>query len=105
MNLEAIGFRVLVKTDVIEDKVDCGEGKIIYKPQQVVDQEQGGVDRGEVVHIGPMAFEDEGGQRMWCKVGDRVIWPRYAGRPVKDEGVLYHVLNDKDILLKDNRKV
>ena len=97
-NWEPVGFRVLVKADVVEDKTESG----IYIPQQVVEQEQAGISTGVVVALGPIAFDDDGGPRFWCQVGDRVKWPRYAGRAdISEDGTIYHILNDKDILLRE----
>lgn len=101
----AIGYRVLVKVDEVSNEIETDGGFKLYKPDTVVDQEQGGIDRGVVVDIGPCAFRDEGGVAMWCDIGDYIIWPRYAGRAVRDDdGTLYHVLNDKDVLLKKHKE-
>ena len=90
-----LGHRVLVKADIVEEKSTGG----IYIPQQTRDQEQGGVDKGVVVAIGETAWQDLGG-KPWCKVGDKVVWARYAGKPYVDNDVIYHILNDEDLLLK-----
>lgn len=95
MSLEILGHRVLVKPKQIEEKTAGG----IIIPDQTRDKEQAGIDEGEVIAIGPTAFKDLGGFD-WVKVGDWVVWPRYAGKPYEDEGILYHAINDEDILMR-----
>jgi len=96
--LKAVGFRVIVKPIEVDEAVDTGAVKI-YKPQQTIDAEKGGVDRGKVIDVGPDAFSEA--RSVWAKPGDYVVWARYAGRPMKDE-ILgdVHVLNDLDILAR-----
>lgn len=98
--LVPLGHRVLVKPIVIEEKTKGG----IYLPQQSIDLEKAGIDKGEVVAIGDTAWKDERlGGKAWCKVGDNVIWARYAGKPVTinmgtPDEITYHLVNDEDIL-------
>lgn len=98
----AVGYRVLCKPLTVEKEIKTQSG-IIYKPEQTVDGEKGAMDRGEVIAIGPYAFRDERAGQMepWCKIGDIVIWPSYAGKPIDtEEHGTIHVLNDLDILAK-----
>lgn len=103
--LEPLGHRVLVKPIKIEEKTKGG----LYKPQHTVLLEKMGVDKGTVISIGETAYLDERlGGKPWVKVGDTVAWARYAGKPVDDpyevddagEPVVYHILNDEDILCR-----
>ena len=49
---------------------------------------------------GRITVPDEYWNKPWCKVGDTVIWARYAGKPVEDNtGELYHLINDEDLKL------
>lgn len=97
--LHPLGHRVLVKPIEIEKAKDIGNGKKIYFADQSVDLAKAGVDKGTVVEIGSTAWKDERlGGVPWCKVGDSVIWARYAGKPVDHEGTTYHLVNDEDIL-------
>lgn len=62
---------------------------------------------GEVLSIGPLAWmrQDLQGNRKpeewqpWCKVGDRVVFSKYAGKlvPDPDTGEEYMMVNDEDI--------
>lgn len=97
--LKAVGFRLIVKPIEVKDEIETAGGAKLYKPQQTVEQEKGGVDRGKVLEIGPDAYADN--KEPWCKPGDYVVWYRYAGRPMKDE-ILgdVHILNDLDVLAR-----
>lgn len=95
MKLKALGHRVLCVADKIENKTKSG----LYMPDQTVDMERAGANRGTVVDIGPTAWKTEQlGGTPWCKVGDRIMWPRYAGAIVKHDGEDYHLINDEDVV-------
>lgn len=102
MNYKAVGHRILVRPYKVEDTVKTTNGSKIYKPQQTIQDEKGAVDRGVVVDIGPDAYRGDGfSGKSWCAVGDEVVWPRYAGKPMKglwDQDADLHVLNDEDVL-------
>jgi chaperonin GroES len=94
-----LGHRVLVKPVEIKNKTEGG----LWKPEQTVDLEKGGVDKGTVMALGSTAYmADQLGGEPWVKVGDKVVWARYAGKPVEDsDGTLYHLINDEDILARE----
>ena len=56
-------------------------------------------DQGEVLAVGP-GKRDEAGKLipMDVKVGDRVIFGKYAGQSVKLEGREYLVMREEDIM-------
>ena len=56
-------------------------------------------DQGEVLAVGP-GKRDEAGKLipMDVKVGDRVIFGKYAGQMVKFEGKEYLVMREEDIM-------
>ena len=56
-------------------------------------------DQGEVLAVGP-GKRDEAGKLipMDVKVGDRVIFGKYAGQTVKLEGREYLVMREEDIM-------
>ena len=92
--IKAVGWTVLVKPADIEKKSESGI--ILHAPNEE-DRAQLAQIYGEVVDIGPIAWADEGEQR--CKVGDKVIFRRYAGEQFDgDDEVKYRLMNDKDIL-------
>jgi len=97
-----IEYKVLVRVDVEDDKSAGG----IYLPDQARDKQQFAADRGEIVRMAGMAFADDFVFAEKPKVGDRVMFDKYAGsllnRFENDENgrrtkVLYRLLNDKDI--------
>lgn len=103
--IKPLGHRVLVKPMEIEKAKDLGNGKKIYFADQSIDLARAGVDKGTVVAIGETAWQDERlGGKPWCRVGDKVIWARYAGKPVDMEDdseqgyTTYHLVNDEDLL-------
>ncbi len=56
-------------------------------------------DQGEVVAVGPGKFLDNGEVRkVDLKVGDRVLFGKYAGQTVKVDGEEVLVMREEDIL-------
>ncbi|QSI76278.1 MULTISPECIES: co-chaperone GroES [Niveibacterium] len=56
-------------------------------------------DQGEVVAVGPGKFLDNGEVRkVDLKVGDRVLFGKYAGQTVKVDGQEVLVMREEDIL-------
>lgn len=104
MSIQALGHRVLVKPQKIED-VDkafaAARAVGIQLLEQAERKEQTAVDKGIVVQIGSTAFKDFGGD-PWVEVGDLVCYAKYGGKfitnPVDQE--VYVVLNDEDLIAK-----
>jgi co-chaperonin GroES (HSP10) len=107
MKLKAVGTRVMVKPDPIEKQTKSG---IIVAVDEK--RERAGTQKGTVLGVGPSAWKNElygygyPGWEAWCKVGDRILFPRYAGKLVcvndgpdvpddKREYVLF--INDEDV--------
>jgi co-chaperonin GroES (HSP10) len=97
IKLKAVGNRIIVKADLVEKAIKTDSGVLIHKPENVIAQEEGGNDKGTIIGIGEFAWDDYDGP--WCKVGDKVMWPRYAGRRMDlgDDNDIF-VLNCQDIL-------
>lgn len=97
------GFRVLVKQAVYEETDEVFKsaklaGIEIVKDKQVRYQES--VDIGEVVSIGPTAWEAFGGE-PWAAVGDTIVFAKHAGKKVEDpqdKDTHYVVINDEDVI-------
>ena len=73
-----------------------------YKTLEVVGTEtraDASVDKGVVIAIGPSAWKDFHGD-AWCKVGDEIIFAKFAGKIVQDPEDLedYFILNDEDVV-------
>lgn len=71
--IEPVEFKVLIEVDEIDDKSAGG----LYLPQSTMEREQLGCDSGTLIAVSKMAFFDWSGTVP--KVGDRVIFEKYAG--------------------------
>ena len=83
--------RVLVKPIPHEEKTKAG----VYLPDTAKERPQ----RGEVMAVGPGRML-ENGQRVepTVKVGDKVLFGKYAGTEIKIEGEEYIILRESEIL-------
>ena len=91
MNLKPLADRVVVKVLEAEEKTASG----IVLPDKAKEKPQ----EGEVKATGPGKVLDNGTRLdMDVKVGDKVLFSRYAGTDVKVEGEDYLVLRQDDIL-------
>jgi len=86
--------RIVVKAIEQEEQTAGG----IYLPDTAKEKPQ----NGEVVAVGPGKFIEEKGDRVPppLKVGDRVIFGKYAGTEVRIQGEEYKILDMKDVLAK-----
>ena len=90
MNLKPLGDRVVLKQLVAEETTKSGivlPGQNKEKPQQA-----------EVVAVGPGGVVDGKEVKMEVKVGDQVIYSKYAGTEVKMDGTDYIIVKQEDIL-------
>ncbi len=91
MNLKPLADRVVVKVLEAEEKTESG----IVLPDKAKEKPQ----EGEVKAVGPGKILDNGSrQEMEVKVGDKVIFSRFAGTDVKVGGDEYLILRQDDIL-------
>ncbi|MDI6603773.1 MAG: co-chaperone GroES [Thermoanaerobacteraceae bacterium] len=90
MKLKPLGDRVVVKA-IEADEVTKGgivlPGTAKEKPQQ-----------GEVLAVGSGEYIDGKKVELEVKVGDKVIFSKYAGTEVKLDGQEYLLLKQSDIL-------
>ena len=82
--------RVIVKRVKEEDKT---KGGII-----IPDTAKEKPIEGEVIAVGPGKMEDGKRIELTVKVGDRVLFGKYAGTEVKLEGEEHLILREDDIL-------
>lgn len=90
MNIKPLGDRVVIKRLEAEETTKSGiivTGTAKEKPQEA-----------EVVSVGPGAIVDGKRTEMEVKVGDKVLYSKYAGTEVKFEGEEYTILRQDDIL-------
>ncbi|WP_053955847.1 co-chaperone GroES [Inediibacterium massiliense] len=90
MNIKPLGDRVVIKKLEAEEKTKSG----IVLPTQAKEQPQ----MAEIVAVGPGGMVDGKEVKMEVKVGDQVIFSKYAGTEVKYDGVEYTILKQSDIL-------
>ena len=90
MRLVPLGDRVVIKQLEAEEKTKSG----IVLPTQAKEKPQ----EAEVVAVGPGGIVDGKEVKMEVKVGDHVIYSRYAGTEVKMDDEEYIVVRQNDIL-------
>jgi chaperonin GroES len=89
--VKPLGDRVFVKVSPSEEKTAGG----IYLPDNAKEKPQ----IGEVVQVGPGKRNDDGSYSpVEVKVGDKVLYSKYAGTDIKLGGDDYVLLTEKDIL-------
>ena len=68
--------------------------------QSTLEKQQVASQCGNVLAVGPHAYKDK--ERFpdgpWCKVGDWIMFARYAGSRIKIEGGEVRLLNDDEVL-------
>lgn len=90
MKLVPLGDRVVLQQMDAEETTKSGivlPGKAQEKPQQA-----------EVIAVGPGGIVDGKEVKMEVKVGDKVIYSKYAGTEVKLEEDEYVVVRQSDIV-------
>ena len=90
MKLSPLGDRVVLKQLEAEETTKSGivlPGQSKEKPQQA-----------EVIAVGPGGVIDGKEVKMQVKVGQKVIYSKYAGTEVKIEGEEYILVRQSDIL-------
>lgn len=90
MNLKPLGDRVILKQEEAKEATKSGivlTGQAKEKPVEAV-----------VIAVGPGLLVDGKRTEMDVKVGDKVIYSKYAGTDVKLDGKEYIVVKVSDIL-------
>ncbi|EGT0696374.1 TPA: co-chaperone GroES [Clostridium perfringens] len=90
MSIKPLGDRVVIKKLEAEETTKSGiivTGTAKERPQEA-----------EVVAVGPGAIVDGKRTEMEVKIGDKVLYSKYAGTEVKFEGEEYTILRQDDIL-------
>lgn len=89
--VKPLSDRVFVKVSASEEKTAGG----LYLPDTAKEKPQ----VGEVVALGPGKRNDDGNrQELEIKVGDKVLYSKYAGTDIKLGTEEYVLLSEKDIL-------
>ncbi len=91
LNIKPLGDRVVVEP--IEKEETTPSGLVLPETAKEKPQE------GKVVAAGPGRLNDDGTRvPMDVKVGDRVLYAKYAGTEFKLNDTKYLILGEKDIL-------
>ena len=91
MSIKPLMDRIVIK--VIEDTEQTSGG--IFIPDSAKEKPQ----KGEVVAVGAGKMNDNGEREpMDVKVGDVVLYAKYAGTDIKMDGAEYKILSVKDAL-------
>lgn len=90
MKVKPLADRVLVKIEEGETKTSGG----IIIPQTAQEKTQTGV----VVAVGPGKETDKGKEPISVQVGQKVMYDKYAGTPVKIDGVEHLIVKNSDIV-------
>ena len=99
------GWRLLVLPFTPREKTKGG----ILIAQESLDKLRVATNCGYVLSMGPLAYQDKEKYPTgpWCKVGEWVIFARYAGSRLPIEGGEVRILNDDEVLgtIKDPESV
>jgi chaperonin GroES len=91
LKLRPLGDRVWVEP--IEQEQTTASGIILPETAKEKPME------GKVLAAGPGVRDDKGErQPLEVKVGDRVLFAKYAGTEIKQEGTKYLIMRESDIL-------
>jgi chaperonin GroES len=89
--LRPLGDRVVIEPTPREEMTKSG----IVLPDTAKEKPQ----EGSVIAVGPGAFDNEGKRvAMDVKVGDKVLYAKYAGTEFKIDGDELLIVSQKDIL-------
>lgn len=96
MNLRPLHDRVIVKR--LDNETKTASGIVI--PDNAAEKP----DQGEVLAVGPGKKDDKGALiALDVKVGDRVLFGKYAGQAVKVDGDELLVMREEDIMAVVNK--
>ncbi|AJE97253.1 MULTISPECIES: co-chaperone GroES [Pandoraea] len=91
MNLRPLHDRVIVKR--LDNETKTASGIVI--PDAAAEKP----DQGEILAVGPGKRDDQGKLiALDVKVGDRVLFGKYAGQAVKVDGQELLVMREEDIM-------
>ena len=101
---EPVGYRILVLPFTPKEKT---KGGILFSQEQL-DKARIATTCGYVLKMGDLAYKDKDKfNEPWCKIGDWVMFARYAGARLPIEGGEVRILNDDEVLgtIKDPESV
>ena len=90
------GWRLIVLPFKMDERTKGG----IIMNESTLEKQQVASQCGNVLAMGPQCYTDKERypEGPWCKVGDWVIFARYAGSRIQIEGGEVRLLNEDEIL-------
>ncbi len=110
MNIAPLGHRILVRHFSIEERDEAFKkakaAGIMIAPTDDHKRREAGVDRGEVLAVGPDAFRGYhlnsygtlDNFKPWCKPGDFIAFAKYSGMIIEQDNEKFLVINDEDVV-------
>ena len=99
------GWRILVLPFTPKEKTRGG----IFYAQESLDKVRIAVNCCYVLKMGPLAYHDRDKfpTGPWCKIGEWIVFARYAGSRLPIEGGEVRILNDDEVLgtIKDPESI
>ena len=89
-----VGYRILVQMPIVKEKTSGG----VIIPDATKETEKNIAIIGRVVSVGDAAYQRDDHLYPWCKAGDYVLIPRYAGQKILVSGIEFRVMNDDEIM-------
>ena len=89
-SIKPIGDRVVVRPEDAEEKTSSG----LFIPDTAKEKPQ----RGTILFVGPGVIENGRRVEMTVKVGDTVLYGKYAGTEITLDGEDVLILRESDIL-------
>ena len=94
-----VGYKILVRIKSVYEQYNISA---IELSDSLKDQHTQYIGKGEVISLGPDAYNKEFLQRKaceqgWCKVGDIICFSPHAGWPVEGTDFSYRIINDEDV--------
>ena len=80
----------------MKEKTDGG----VYLGKETVERQQVASQCGNVLAMGSECYQDKKrySSGPWCKIGDWVVFARYAGSRIEIEGGEVRLLNEAEVL-------
>jgi co-chaperonin GroES (HSP10) len=110
MKVLPVGHRIMVRHFRVEERDEAfkkaAAAGIVFADHEDKKRREAGVDRGEVITVGPDAFRgfhlNSYGNlddfKPWCKPGDIIAFAKYSGMVVTEGEKQYLVINDEDVV-------
>lgn len=100
--IDTQGFQLLVRLYIPPKKIGS-----LYIPDQAHEDFQFRACTALVVQKGRESYEDARFPRVWCDIGDWIVFPRHEGIQIKIDGKPCQFLNDASVLAKvdDPRRI